>query len=254
MNFARLQVVAVGNNRISMDGRLPVVEIFKSYQGEGALIGKQSVFLRFFGCGERCTWCDSMHAVDPKYKDQAVKMTTAELLTKIQDIPLSGGEWFTLTGGDPCIHDLSDLCIALKSRHFKINVETQGKIYKGWLAIADKITCSPKGPTSGMQVDWKVLYRYVQDFPGRVDFKIVIFDPLDLDFAEKIHEAFPEVPLYLTVGSPVYKAAITGQEAAREILPRYEWLVTEVMERPTLRNATILPQMHVMIWGNAKAR
>lgn len=238
------------------DKLLPVVEIFKSIQGEGALIGKQSFFVRFFGCSFVCSWCDSMHAVDPQYKHTAIKMSPTEIIQNIIPLDAQSGDWVTLTGGDPCIHDLTELCAALKSRHFKINVETQGKFCKGWLAFTDKVTCSPKGPSSGMQneTDWKILHQYIRDLSGKVDFKIVIFDPLDLDFAEKIHETFSATPLYLTVGSPVYRAAITGLEAAREILPRYEWLIAEVMKRPALRNATILPQMHAMIWGNAKAR
>jgi hypothetical protein len=44
----------------------PVVEVFgPTIQGEGAMAGLPTYFVRLGGCDWRCAWCDSMHAVDP---------------------------------------------------------------------------------------------------------------------------------------------------------------------------------------------
>jgi 7-carboxy-7-deazaguanine synthase len=45
----------------------PVVEVFgPTIQGEGALAGLPTLFVRFGGCDYRCSWCDSLLAVLPE--------------------------------------------------------------------------------------------------------------------------------------------------------------------------------------------
>ena len=46
--------------------KLKISEIFYSIQGEGVDMGIPTIFLRLFGCNLRCTWCDSMYAVEGK--------------------------------------------------------------------------------------------------------------------------------------------------------------------------------------------
>ena len=59
----------------------PVVEIFgPTVQGEGPDAGVPAYFVRFGGCDFRCSWCDSMHAVDP-----AEVRANAERLTAPSD-------------------------------------------------------------------------------------------------------------------------------------------------------------------------
>ncbi len=44
--------------------KIMISEIFYSLQGEGIQIGIPTVFVRLFGCDLRCSWCDSMYAVE----------------------------------------------------------------------------------------------------------------------------------------------------------------------------------------------
>ena len=67
-----------------------VSEIFgPTIQGEGALIGEPTVFVRTGGCDYRCSWCDSLHAVDSEFRHTWQAMSTEAVWQKIED--LSGG-------------------------------------------------------------------------------------------------------------------------------------------------------------------
>lgn len=80
--------------------QLRIAEIFgPTIQGEGALIGETTVFVRTGGCDYRCAWCDSLHAVDPAFRHTWAAMTTNAFWAKITHhskgkpltVSLSGG-------------------------------------------------------------------------------------------------------------------------------------------------------------------
>ena len=52
---------------------MKVSEIFKSIEGEGIRMGQAAVFVRLHGCNLRCSYCDSMYAVEgPDFKLMSV--------------------------------------------------------------------------------------------------------------------------------------------------------------------------------------
>jgi organic radical activating enzyme len=116
-----------------------VVEIFRSIEGEGALMGKAVVFIRLYGCNMRCAWCDSVYSFEGKYEEIAID----EIVSKAA---LLGGAIFSVTGGEPFIHnELGALCDALLKLWKKVKIETNGSL---WREI-DKnvyIVASPKPP------------------------------------------------------------------------------------------------------------
>jgi 7-carboxy-7-deazaguanine synthase len=196
--------------------------------------------------------CDSMHSVDPKnYKENAALMDEETILSKLLELDARGQSWITITGGDPLIHDLATLCKKLKNQGFRIAVETQGSIYADWLTDCDLVTCSPKGPTSGMmnRLDNRVLHKYVTSLGRRLVFKIVSFGAHDLEFAASITQTFPGVPLYLTSGTHQHIADPSPLAVAPAVLDGYRALIEGVLIRPKLHHATLLPQLHVLVWG-----
>ena len=93
-----------------------VSEIFgPTIQGEGPLIGHPTVFVRTGGCDYRCSWCDTLYAVLPRYRDEWHPMTPPEIFARIEE--LSGGApiLVTLSGGNPAVQPLGPL-IALADR------------------------------------------------------------------------------------------------------------------------------------------
>lgn len=243
-----------------MVDKFPVVELFgPTIQGEGALCGKVSYFLRTGGCSLKCVWCDSMHAVLPKeVKKNATYMNEDDIVTVLSELSTTGHRkdtWITLTGGDPVMWDFTALTTKLHFEGFQIAVETQGSLYNNWLEHCNLVTCSPKGPSSGMlhKLKYEVLDKYVRWLEETLVFKVVAFTKADLDFAESIHLRYPKIPFYMTSGTPTLSAGKTDNldRVSSDVLIGYRWLTAEVLKRSALHDATISPQMHTLVWARA---
>lgn len=226
-----------------------ISEIFgPTLQGEGALCGQVSHFIRVSGCAWRCSWCDSMHAVDPKQiHKKSRKLTADQVIKEVIDLPPS--PWITLTGGDPCLYDLYPIAGQLKFGGYKIAVETQGAFYKHWLQVCDLITCSPKPPSSKMdnKVNMNVLREYSEKLKDRLVFKVVVFTNADLEFITKLYPEFLQHKWFISVGT-------YPEDNRHNILERFRGISEKVLVNPILKNMTVFPQMHVLLWGHALGR
>ena len=249
--------------------KIPLVECFgPTIQGEGAVIGQQTYFLRFGLCDYRCTMCDSMHAVDPiQVKKNAQWLTQDDIFSRLlQQWEDGSTKWVTFSGGNPCMHDLSLLVANLKNYGWHIAVETQGTLHHGWLQHTDIITISPKGPGMGEKTDLEVLDDFIDDLgpsAHKANIKVVVFDARDLEFAKMLHERYNKVkgygiPFYLSLGNPFppgMDSTVSGPEHAHELLGRYVQLFEEQIKNDrTLSKMRFLPQWHVFVWGNAKGK
>ena len=144
------------------------MESFYSIQGEGTHTGIPSYFIRLAGCDVNCHWCDvkdSWDIHDNQYK------TVKEI---VNDVIKTPAEIIIITGGEPLIHDLTDLTAALKETNKKIHLETSGA-----------------HPISGT-FDWicfspKKFKKPLDDFFEISDeLKIIIFNDSDFKWAEDI--------------------------------------------------------------------
>jgi organic radical activating enzyme len=115
--------------------KYPLVEIFKSLQGEGRNMGRPVVFVRFAGCNLKCPWCDT--DVSTRFES-----TLEELLSEIRFFNLKS---VIFTGGEPSlVKGIPELVEALKEDGFWIGVETNGTVDPGWFAFVDYLAVSPK--------------------------------------------------------------------------------------------------------------
>ena len=74
-----------------------ISEIFYSIQGEGALTGVPSVFVRTSGCNLRCRWCDTMYT---SWQPEGVQRSVDEIVREVERHP---ARHVVLTGGEPMI-------------------------------------------------------------------------------------------------------------------------------------------------------
>ncbi|MBP1847019.1 7-carboxy-7-deazaguanine synthase [Rhizobium petrolearium] len=238
------------------DARIRVSEIFgPTIQGEGVLIGQPTVFVRTGGCDYRCSWCDTLHAVDSAYRDQWELMGIEAIWTEVRR--LSGGVPLTvsLSGGNPAIQPLGALITRGKREGYRFALETQGSIARDWFCDLDTLVLSPKPPSSGMETDWRALEDCLGMAAGRPQMvlKFVVFDDADYAFAREADARFPQLSVYLQPGNHTppppddYEAVVDIDG----IMERMLWLIQKVTEDRWF-GVRVLPQLHVLLWGNRR--
>jgi 7-carboxy-7-deazaguanine synthase len=235
-----------------------ISEIFgPTVQGEGPLIGRPTVFVRTGGCDYRCAWCDTLYAVLPEYRDGWVPMTPDEIMARV--IELSGGKpvLISLSGGNPVLQPLAPLIALGRERGLSFALETQGSISQPWFAGLDWLILSPKPPSAGTVTDWDAFDACLRAASGRPRcvLKIVVFDDADYGYAQAVAARYPALPVYLQVGNPTPSAGTNGVLPAQadidDLLGRFRWLVRKVTADRWFA-ATVLPQLHVLAWGNKR--
>jgi 7-carboxy-7-deazaguanine synthase len=210
--------------------RYPVSEIFgPTIQGEGKYIGYKSSFIRFAGCDCRCPWCDTKYAWDV---ESCALMTEDEILDQL---PQRMSSIVVLTGGNPVLYDLGNLCERLFLKFNEVHLETQGTLWKDWIALVSFITVSPKREF----FSYKTLKRIITSFSDRCQLKPVIFDKEDLRFAQDLNREFPHIDMTLQIGHP---SDDKGSSLATEFCGNEQFN----------HRVRILPQLHRIFWGNSK--
>jgi 7-carboxy-7-deazaguanine synthase len=241
-----------------MTGLIRISEIFgPTVQGEGPLIGRPTVFVRTASCDFRCHWCDTLYAVLPEYRDEWTLMSPADIMARIDGLAGDGPILVSLSGGNPALQPLADLIALGRTRGHSFAMETQGSIPRPWFSDLDWLIVSPKPPSSGMKTDWSALEECIGAAKGRTNcvLKIVVFDEPDYAYARAVALRYPTVPIYLQVGNPA-PLAVAGTVMPDEanfddLLGRLRWLIDKVVIDRWF-DVTVLPQLHVLAWGNKR--
>lgn len=128
--------------------RYAIREVFGTLQGEGGQAGSPAVFLRFAGCNlgyAVCPWCDT-DWVKARY---TVDVDGALSLVREQAEQSFGGEpeglLLVATGGEPSLQFDRSLSEALRSRGYRIAMESNGSRPVD-TSLVDWLTVSPKQP------------------------------------------------------------------------------------------------------------
>lgn len=159
---------------------LPVMEQFYTLQGEGFHQGKAAFFIRLGGCDVGCVWCDVKDSWD------ADKHPLFKIEDLIKNIQQTAAKIVVITGGEPLLHDLTELTKQLHTAGLRTHIETSGSSpLSGEL---DWITLSPK----------KFKAPLPEVVPYASELKIVVFNKSDFDWAEKYAAMVsPQCKLYL---------------------------------------------------------
>lgn len=238
-----------------MSDVIRVSEIFgPTIQGEGALIGVPTVFVRTGGCDYRCVWCDSLHAVNSEYRHTWTPMSAGAVMDEVRRLSGVHPLTVTLSGGNPAIQPLGDLIALGRAEGYGFAMETQGTVAQDWFAQLDMLVLSPKPSSSEMHTDWNMLQGCIDaGRSAQTVLKIVVFDEADYAYARDAAARHPGLPIYLQPGN--HTPPPPDQEDAAIDLDgiddRMRWLVDRVIA-DRWHAARVLPQLHVMLWGNKR--
>lgn len=248
--------------------RFPLIEVFgPTIQGEGPLAGSKTMFLRFGGCDFRCQKCDSLHAVIPQaIKKHATYLTAEAILAELTPImERSGTKWVTFSGGNPCMHDLTELQQMLHFAGYNVAVETQGTLAPDWLRNSDVVVVSPKSPGMGEKCDFEQLEAFAKVVRGPVlALKVVVFAQIDIDFALSVAgvlEGYVSEGLrFMSLGNPyppilspdndLIDGPNTPSDLPWALLEEYRVLIEDFVNDPRISDWKFLPQLHVLTWAN----
>jgi 7-carboxy-7-deazaguanine synthase len=168
------------NNNNTLKLALPVMEHFYTLQGEGFHQGRAAYFIRLGGCDVGCVWCDVKDSWDAT-KHEKITIDNLQLV-----IEKTAAKLVVITGGEPLMHNLDALTIALQAKGFETNIETSGAhpLSGSW----DWICLSPK--------------KFKAPLPGILplanELKVVVFNKSDFDWAEEYaRQVNPNCKLYL---------------------------------------------------------
>ncbi len=112
-----------------------IIEIFSSIQGEGLLIGKRQIFIRFAGCNIDCKYCDTQNS---KSDDIGKLYSIDELNDTVQALMTPDFDSLEITGGEPLLH--SEFIKKFLSKYnYKAMLETNATLPANLLDLIDVI-------------------------------------------------------------------------------------------------------------------
>jgi 7-carboxy-7-deazaguanine synthase len=245
-----------------------VPEIFgPTIQGEGKFVGSIAHFVRIGGCDYNCSWCDSMHAVEPTLFKKYPLMTSQQVIDAIKAIEYKA-EWVILTGGNPAIHRLSKLVSGLQEEGYKVSLETQGSRWNDWIRGVDLVCISPKAPSAGIKApesggggwtptEWQFhrTRQFIDNLRPEQDFffKIPCLSKTDVEWAVDFFKwsklTFPDKKIenFISIVSLPHDKSFDVLERTKKVfgwVQEFGWAKTA--------DIRIFPQQHFLLWGHEK--
>lgn len=148
---------------------LPIMESFYTIQGEGFHSGKAAYFIRLAGCDVGCHWCDVKESWDEG------RWPTLAVEEIVEEAAKNPARLAVITGGEPLMHNLDQLCEQLKAQGFKTNIETSGTYPLSgswdWICLSPKKFKAPLPEVIERAHELKVIVYNRSDFKWAASFE-----------------------------------------------------------------------------------
>ena len=222
---------------------MKIAEIFYSVQGEGALVGVPSTFVRTSGCNLRCVWCDTPYT---SWQPEGSERSIDSIVDQVNQYRAAH---VVITGGEPMLAPgIEELTRRLKQH---VTIETAGtvdaEVRCDLMSISPKLANStPHEREGGRWAAQHERLRYQPDVLRRLmekyshQLKFVIADPGDLAEVREI--------LRDTGADPSLVILMPEGTDAATLADRGRWLI-EICKQEGFRFS---PRLHVDLWGNRR--
>lgn len=141
---------------------LPLMEEFKTIQGEGFHTGKAAYFIRLGGCDVGCHWCDVKESWDANLHPLT---KTDQIVQNASKFPAKA---VVVTGGEPTAFQLDYLTRQLKEKGILTYLETSGTYpitgIWDWICLSPKKTMPPTQENYNKAHELKVIIHNKDDF------------------------------------------------------------------------------------------
>ncbi|AEG19144.1 MAG: 7-carboxy-7-deazaguanine synthase QueE [Methanobacterium paludis] len=226
-----------------------ISEVFSSIQGEGTLIGRRQIFVRFSGCNLKCNYCDTSKNQDPLYGEE---ISVDELFERVNEIITPDFHSISFTGGEPLLH--ADFIREFLEKHnFKALIETNGSLPKELAKIVDLIDYASvdiKLPEHEASSNWDDLFgcelesiKILRDEGINTYSKVVVMPSTKVDLvgyiASRIAREVPDTSNLSMVIQPVSPLGLWADEERK--LFRISEKAGEYLD------VLVIPQVHKLL-------
>lgn len=234
-----------------------ISEIFSSFQGEGAAVGKRHLFVRTAGCHLRCRYCDTpgslertavmaVHARDGSVATLPNPVTVQDLVAAVSRVIDSDGpiDGIALTGGEPLLQAefLADLLQSTAIPRPRL-LETSGTHSERLamvLPLIDIVSMDIKLPSNtGERAFWDEHQRFLHLAGTKAYVKVLVdsgTDRADVERAARlVRESAPNAAVFLQ--------PISGEDGRVDIdQTKLDSFFDDA--RRHLSDVRVLPQIH----------
>lgn len=235
-----------------MTTTIRVNEVFgPTYQGEGPRAGQPAVFVRLSGCNLDCAWCDTPYTWDWTGKNgrafsreaETHVRDVAELADELERLADGRARLLVVTGGEPLLQQTALRALILRSTWAQhVEVETNGTIEPSLPTLVE-FRVSPKLRHSGVAEGTAKRFDRVREllgYGGVLKFVCATVDDLH------------EVDAFVAqVGADPSRVWVMpeGTNAARILAGAHA-----IADAALARGYNLSTRLHVLLWGDARAR
>lgn len=223
---------------------IPILEIFRGFEGEGALIGEPRVLVRVGGCAVACIGCDTPQSWGTA---SSKAMSIPEILFELDKVQAHKVKTIAITGGEPSHYPTQTAALskALQERGWNTWLETSGLLineeyfsYFNYISLDIKMPYSKAEPNAA-QIRKIIEYSLNTPQPHQVKAIVSCFE--DLVWLEDNFR-----PLLIQEGHPLIITPGTGNKETHPLHKNaafdlvHDWLKPEYHVR-------VIAQQHVLL-------